>query len=464
MKTSMNRTTRFRNIPSVLSALLFIICPAPVESAEDGLTENEAREAIERLATEARAADAEKESDNGLVATPLPSLREMLTPQEDGPARLEMVVRRIEVDGFVTPYAVLRKDSGDPGPEETLHPLFICMHGGGGNSDVDGPHAWPVNSREFQTQMQFAISLYGPQGIYFVPRMADDRRGRWWHSHVSKTFDMVIDHAIQHWKADPDRIYLVGISEGGFGSAILGPWMADRLAGANSMAAGVGLANPPANLRNVAFRTDVGERDTMFDRVGLARAFHEELDRLRAEDGDDGAYRHFIGVQPGRGHGIDYRPGIEWINGFKRDPWPRSVVWIDQSLDGRWRDRFYWLARPERPEGEDRDSRLVAWIEPDTNTIHIEAHRLAARNTDDNRTHGMDDVGGSERLPWGDEPVELLLHDELIDLDSPLTVVVNGETVFEGGVERSLDVIKRAFNSRPDPRQTPTASLQVTPP
>jgi hypothetical protein len=238
--------------------------------------------------------------------------------------------------------------------------------------------------------------------------------------------------------------------------------MADRLAGANSMAAGVGLGNPPANLRNLAFRTDVGENDTMFDRIGLATAFHGELDRLRGLEDDDNAYQHHLGVQPGRGHGIDYRPGVSWIAERKRDPWPHKVVWIDQSLDGVWRDRFYWLARPNRPDAETSDARLAGWIDPDTRTIHLEAHRLSATNTDGNRTHGMDNVAGSERLPWVEEPIELLLRDELIDLDEPLRVVANGETVFEGRVSRSREVIEREFAKRPDPRQTPTASLTVT--
>ena len=38
---------------------------------------------------------------------------------------------------------------------------------------------------------------------------------------------------------------------------------------------------PPENMRNIAFRADIGEKDTMFDRVGLNRRYGQALEQLR---------------------------------------------------------------------------------------------------------------------------------------------------------------------------------------
>jgi len=363
------------------------------------------------------------------------------------------------------PFAVVAKggvaaETREGVATETGRAFFICMHGGGQDASQTGPHSWAMNTREVQPQVTFAMRLYEPEGIYFVPRMADDRLGRWWHAHNQIALDRVIDHAILHWNVDPNRVYLIGVSEGGYGTDILAPFMADRLAGAGAMAAGVGLANPPANLRNVAFRTDVGEADLMFDRMPMAKAFHDELDRLRALD--PAGYNHSIHIQPGRGPGIDYHPGIAWIEKHRRDPWPRRVVWVNQSLDGVRRERFYWLAMPEIDQTG--DFMVDASADPTENRITIEAFKLQGTNRDGNRTHGTDDVAQSPRVSVIGRRIDLLLNDRWIDLDRPIEVVCNGQTVFQGTVKRDADVITRELAKRADAETCPTATLTITVP
>lgn len=375
---------------------------------------------------------------------------------QENKGKLNISVRSLALGGDINmPYTVVSKVRPEAAEKA---PLFIAMHGGGGSGEQPGPHTWEVNTSEFQTQIKMAVSLYRPEGIYFVPRMADDRLGRWWHKHNQKAFDQVIDHAVLHWNVDPNRVYILGVSEGGFGADILGPHMADRWAGANAMAAGVGLGNPPANLRNVAFRTDVGERDMMFDRVKLATAFHDELERLRKLD--PAGYKHSINIQKGRGHGIDYSQGIQWIAESARNPWPARIVWINQAMDGLRRERFYWLSMPEVKGGA--DIRIEAGVAGQT--INIEAATLAATNTDGNKTHGKDNVGESKRTPLRGARIELLLRDGLLDLDRPITVTANGKQVFQGAVKRSEKAIKESLAKRPDPSACPAAIISITTP
>jgi hypothetical protein len=147
---------------------------------------------------------------------------------------------------------------------------------------------------------------------------------------------------------------------------------------------------------------------------------------------------------------------------YTRQPWPDKVVWINQTLDGTRRDRFYWLAFPDAPKKG--DLRLDAAASRTNNTITLEVATLDAGNTDGNRTHGKDNVAESPRTPLGKAKIDLLLNDALLDLDQPVTVIANGKKVFSGKVERSAKVIAAALADRPDPAACPTAKITVTTP
>ncbi len=339
---------------------------------------------------------------------------------------------------LVMPFALVRKEQN--GPAETGRALFICTHGGGGNGKVDGPHAWPVNTREWRTQVQLAARLYEPEGIYFVPRMVDDRKGRWFHGFNQTAFERVIEHAIANWGVDPNRVYKLGISQGGFGTNKLVAFMPDRFAGANAMAGGVSPdAHPPGNLRNVAFRNDVGEEDTMFERVGNAIKFHKRLDQFHA--GDPEGYTHTISVQKGRGHGIDYRPGVAWIAQHTRNPWPDRLHWDNRELGGERRARHYWVELWGEPV--DKRTMMTVFADRETNTITIEA--MSGK------------VGQGNPLSGGQLCV--LLHDELLDLDKPVRVSVNGRVMHDGVVKRDASVQLRTLAGYGDPAMTASAEL-----
>lgn len=347
---------------------------------------------------------------------------------------------------LVMPYALVRKETREPA--ETGRALFICTHGGGMNPKVDGPHAWPVNTREWQTQVQLAAQHYAPEGIYFVPRMVDDRKGRWFHSFNQTAFERVIQHAIAHWGVDPNRVYKLGISQGGFGTNKLVPFMPDRFAGANPMAGGVDPDNhPAANLRNVAFRNDVGEKDTMFRRVDNAIKFHERLNQLHAEDPQ--GYINDINVQKGRGHGIDYRPGVTWIAKHARNPWPNKLVWDSRQLHGERRSRHYWIelsAEHQAPR-----TKVIATADRESNSITLHVNQFEGKP--------KDGVEPAEPTPLKGATVRVLLHDELLDLDRIMTVTCNGKKVFKGKVQRSGAVQLRTLATYGDPAMAASSEL-----
>lgn len=385
------------------------------------------------------AANSEQHRTLGDLAPTLAALRE---DAEGG--RLRLTTRTMPLREFRMPFRLIRREAS--GVPDAGRPFFICTHGGGGNGSASGPHAWEVNSREWQVQSRFAVRLYEPEGLYFVPRMADDRKGRWRHAHHLDQFELAVRHGILFWGVDPNRVYKLGISQGGFGSAIIGAFMPDLFAGINPMAGGVGLGNPVENLRNLPCYTSVGENDTMFDRVGHAIRWHERLDALHAED-STGYTDHHLDLQAGRGHGIDYRPGAPWLAQRTRDPHPDAIVWVSKKLDGRRRASMYWLEL----HGDDLAGaiRLTARIDRERNRVDVTAHQGAAGSAKDDPTQiGADDT---RPTPLTGARVNVLLNDDLLDLSRDVTVTVNGEPVFDGMTRRDAGTLAETLVRRGDP-------------
>lgn len=338
---------------------------------------------------------------------------------------------------MVMRYLVLRKERSQRSTSNRA--LFICTHGSG------------PTPQEWKAQIQLAMRRYQPEGIYFVPRMPERSGKRWIRGHNQDAYERVIAHAIAHWDIDPNRVYFLGISQGGFATDKLLPFMPDRFAAGNAMASGV---NPekhrPENLRNAAYRTDVGENDTMFNRVGNAIKFHQRLDELNAADPD--GYVHSIAIQKGKGHGIDYRPGVTWIAKHTRNPWPSKLVWHSREFQDRRRDRHYWI----QIEGEiNADTTiLTANAARDSNTITVTAQQLAKQIKNQS-----DPV---EAKPLSGVALRVMLHDSLLDLDRPIKVVCNGKTVFEGEVERSAATQLETLIDYGDPAMTASADVRFS--
>lgn len=323
-------------------------------------------------------------------------------------------------------------------------PLFIALHGGGSaGGNAPSPHAWPMNTREWEAQARLARSVYPSGALYFIPRMADDNDGRWYYNYCQDAYDKVVRAAILHHGVDPDRIYLIGISEGAYTAYRMGAFMADRWAGAGSMAGGEPIGNaPPENMRNIAFRADIGEHDTMFDRVGLNRRYGEALEDLQKSDPK--GYLHKINVQPGRGHGIDYKPCPEWLFKHERNPWPRRVTWKVINVHGRIRKQFYWLALDQSPIGG--PVYIDARIDKGRQTVNLVVEKEGA---------------DGKRVPTNDTALRVYLNDGLLNLDQSVCIIRNGEEVFKGTVSRSGAVMLKSLAERGDPSYMFPAEVAV---
>ncbi len=325
-------------------------------------------------------------------------------------------------------------------------PLFFQTHGGGSTDEkLSGPHGWAVNTRDWQVQGQIVAAMF-PSGRYFIPRMANDNKGRWWFKHNHTAFDAVIKRGVLFHGIDPDRVYMMGISEGAYGTEALLPFWADRFAGGCAMAGGAGGGERLACLRNTPLRNDTGEHDTMFGRAKLAKEEHDWLEKLR--QADPAGYDHALNMQKDRGHSIDYAPGPAWIAQKTRNPRPDKVVWFNHALDGVRRTDFAWLALSKAPA---RDALITAQTDRKANTVTVTAmmNPPDAKNESPVYADKPPEVG--VRVPLSGTDLIVHLDDALLDLDKEVAVIVNGKQAFKGKVARSPRVLAETLANTGDP-------------
>jgi transglutaminase-like putative cysteine protease len=296
--------------------------------------------------------------------------------------------------------------------------LWISMHGGGGAPPQ-------VNDSQWRNQ----IRLYQPaEGIYVAPRAPTDSWNLWHEGHIDDFFDRLIGDFVMLSGVNPDKVYLMGYSAGGDGVYQLAPRMADRFAAASMMAGHPNDASP-LGLRNLPFALFSGANDSAYNRNKVTAAWGAKLDALAKDD--PSGYPHRLTIYPGLGHWMNLKDAesVPWMAKHTRNPWPKKVVW---HQSGRLHTRFYWLA-------------TAAGSGKPGQTIRAEVHE---------NTVTLDAPGITK--------LTLRLHDRLLDLDQPVTVRLNGNTVFEGKVTRQADAILKSLQERSDPQSAATALLEVT--
>lgn len=213
------------------------------------------------------------------------------------------------------PNAIMPYYWGSKGAEKPAdgYPMYLYIHGSG------------PKQAEWKTGLNICSRFDDAPSVYFIPQIPNEGGYyRWWQKAKQYAWEKLFRQALVSGHVNPDKLFIFGISEGGYGSQRLASFYADYLAGAGPMAGGEPLKNAPAeNCAHIAFSLRTGADDRGFYRNILTGYVKEEFERLQGLH--PGLYKHHIELIPGKGHSIDYRPTTPWLKQYTRNPYPKYV-------------------------------------------------------------------------------------------------------------------------------------------
>lgn len=327
-------------------------------------------------------------------------------------------------------------------------PTYIYIHGSG------------PKKQEWAAGISWCKIFSDSPSRYFIPQIPNEGQYyRWWQRAKQWAWKWLWDELMQDKNTDPYRIYLFGISEGGYGSQRLASFYADYLAAVGPMAGGEPLENcPPENVGNIGFSLLTGEKDFMFGRNLLTKQVSEVLDSLQHQN--PGEYVHRVQLIPGKGHGIDYRPTTPWLQQFRRNPWPTHFVWEDYEMDGQHRHGFYNLRVDKRPSDTVR-TRYDVTIK--NNQVYVQSRNVKYISKTKEPNWGITIKWNKELTPVYDAALTIFLDEHLVDLSKKIKVFLNGEEVFYGKIKLSKETMLESLQTYRDPLRIFPAAIKILP-
>lgn len=328
------------------------------------------------------------------------------------------------------------------------YPLFLYTHGSG-HKDA-----------EWRTGLTICRRFEDAPSVYFIPQIPNmGEYYRWWQRSKQYAWEKLLRQAFVSGEVNPNRVYVFGISEGGYGSQRLASFYADYWAAAGPMAGGEPMKNAPAeNCRNMAFLLRTGEADRGFYRNYLTQHVKEVFDSL--ERANPGSFVHRVELIPGFGHAIDYTPTTPWLRRHVRNPYPKRVSWENFEMDGRYRDGFYNLAVKVR-SNEGTDERTYYEWSIEDNHVDLKAQVVKYKAVEVDPRWGIELKFARSYRPATTGRVVIYLCDELVDLSREVTVSVNGREVFRGMVRPSVKDMVNSCALFFDPARIYPASVEV---
>ena len=329
------------------------------------------------------------------------------------------------------------------------YPLFIYLHGSG------------PKDREWATGWQLARIFDDAPSVYFVPQIPNEGEYyRWGQPGKQYLYTRLLQQTLASGDIDPYRVYLIGISEGAYGSQRMAAFYADYLAGAGPMAGGEPQPNAPGeNLANIAFSLTTGANDMGFYRNILTQYTGFVLDSLQRLH--PGYYSHHsVNLIPGKGHAIDYRPTTPYLKQYKRNPYPHYVSWENFEMYGPRRTGFYNLRLPEGANKGEARLRYEMTI-GDKNDVHLRVDTVHYTVTQRDPNWGIVLKVKKDFAVSPTGHLQVFLNDSLVDLRRPVTISVNGRRVFRGKVRPSLHAMLLSVQEYFDPLRIYPAMVDV---
>jgi transglutaminase-like putative cysteine protease len=296
-------------------------------------------------------------------------------------------------------------------------PLFIAMHGGGGVPKRINDSQW----RHMQIYYRDQASVTGYQ--YLALRAPNDTWNGFYADYVYPLIENLVRQCLLFGDVNPDKVFIMGYSHGGYGAFSIGPKIPYRFAAIHSSAAAPTDGQSSAKtLRNTIFTFMIGEKDQAYGRLKRCQGFDEKIRKLRGDRKN--IYPVKMEYKAGYGHGgLPDRDKIKTMYPAVRDPVPAELTW--EMTDGVVKD-FFWLSSPEAYRGRELNASCR------NNKLVITSRDI--RN------------------------FSVLLDERLVDFSKPVTIELNGRKLSAGKLKPSLKTLVETLSRRGDIRLAATVA------
>ena len=326
------------------------------------------------------------------------------------------------------------------------YPVFIYLHGSG------------PRENEWATGLRLARMFQDGPSMYVVPQIPQEGEWyRWWQRSKQWAWEKILRILLSMPEVDKNRIYVFGISEGGYGSQRLASFYADYWAAAGPMAGGEPLVNAPVeNIGNVPFSFLTGDKDYMFYRHLLTKTTGEKLDSMQRIYPNE--YKHRVELIPDKGHSIDYTPTTPWLAQHKRNAQPRHFIWENLEMDGLKRNAFYNLQVLKEDNAFRTQYEFTANAD---NSIDLKVDAVKYNTTWKDPRWGIDMLFSKDFTPAQHGHLRVFLSDQIVDLSQKVTIRINGKQVFNGKVKASKKALKLSQKLWGDPMRDFQHAVEV---
>lgn len=350
------------------------------------------------------------------------------------------------------PDAVMPYYYGAKGQANRQLPLFLYLHGSG------------PKKQEWQTGLMLGNSFEDGPSLYFIPQIPNEGNYyRWWQLAKQFAWEKLIRQALVDGNVDANRLYVFGISEGGYGSQRLASFYADYWAAAGPMAGGEPLKNAPVeNCANIGFSFLTGAEDTGFYRNILTRytqmAFDSAQKAHPLSADNRPLFQHRINLLEGMQHSINYSLTTPWLKDFIRNPYPKTVLWEDFEMDGRRRSGFYNLQVLVQPS----EQRTYYEMTIKDNVITMNINDVEYTTIEKDQRWGIEMKFNRRYQQSKGGKLRIYLNEQLVDMSKPVTLIVNGKQLYQGNIKPTLQDMVNSCMEYFDPYRVFPASIEVS--
>src|SRR5712671_3137776 len=195
------------------------------------------------------------------------------------------------------------------------------MHGGGGAPKQVNDSQWK--------HMQIYYRDHPEAGgyLYVALRAPNDSWNGFYDVYVYPLIANLLREFLIFADVDPNKVFIMGYSHGGYGAFAIGPKIPDRFAAIHaSAAAPTDGTISPLSLRNTRFTFMIGENDSAYGRRERCEKFDAQIQKLK--EANKGDFPVVMEFKKGFGHGgLPDRDKIKEMYDFTRNTVPRHVTW-----------------------------------------------------------------------------------------------------------------------------------------